>query len=218
MATKKGAGGEPQEYDTSTGQYGGGRTFRQNTPHHEILRDLNERNEKSEYSDNTSAALDVSDDKPSGNFDIEKVSEKLEEARRANGQEAAEGLFREMLGNGEINKTLHKGNQDKHIEGTNNYKQEIEAGRSPSILTVDPEKLFAEYAGHGKLHFDKRGKWTKKERVFERASHSSVIGLYVNKKYGVTEPTCVFSIHYSSKGYHIVPANPREEKRNEKRS
>jgi hypothetical protein len=29
MATKKGAGGEPQEYDTSTGQYGSGKTFRQ---------------------------------------------------------------------------------------------------------------------------------------------------------------------------------------------
>lgn len=38
MATKKGAGGEPQEYDTSTGQYGGGNTFRQNTPHHVLMR------------------------------------------------------------------------------------------------------------------------------------------------------------------------------------
>lgn len=36
MATKNGAGGEPQEYDTSTGRYGSGRTFRQNTPYHII--------------------------------------------------------------------------------------------------------------------------------------------------------------------------------------
>lgn len=45
MAKKTGAGGEPQEYDTSTGQYGGGRTFRQNTPHHVISRVL-EKHEK----------------------------------------------------------------------------------------------------------------------------------------------------------------------------
>lgn len=37
MATKKGAGGEPQEYDTSTGQYGSGKTFRQNATYSEIL-------------------------------------------------------------------------------------------------------------------------------------------------------------------------------------
>lgn len=44
MATKKGAGGEPQEYDTSTGQYGSGKTFRQNTPHHVISREMDARN------------------------------------------------------------------------------------------------------------------------------------------------------------------------------
>jgi hypothetical protein len=38
MATKKGAGGESQEYDTSTGQYGGGMTFRQNTTYSDILK------------------------------------------------------------------------------------------------------------------------------------------------------------------------------------
>lgn len=48
MATKKGAGGEQQEYDTSTGQYGGGNTFRQNTPYHEISRDLSKWENKEE--------------------------------------------------------------------------------------------------------------------------------------------------------------------------
>lgn len=57
MATKTGAGGEPQEYDTSTGQYGSGMTFRQNTPHHVISEALERRSMA--YLSKLSTELDV---------------------------------------------------------------------------------------------------------------------------------------------------------------
>ena len=63
MATKKGAGGEPQEYDTSTGQYGSGRTFRQNTPHHEISEALERGAEKEKVSGAISGALNPSSER-----------------------------------------------------------------------------------------------------------------------------------------------------------
>ena len=36
------------------------------------------------------------------------------------------------------NAKIHKGRQDKHIVGTNNYKQQIANGKHPSILTENP--------------------------------------------------------------------------------
>lgn len=44
-------------------------------------------------------------------------------------------------GGGRGNAQIHPGRQDKHIEGTNNYKQQIANGKNPSILTENPAKL-----------------------------------------------------------------------------
>ena len=35
------------------------------------------------------------------------------------------------------------------MEGTNNYKQQINNGKNPSILTENPDKLLREGAGKG---------------------------------------------------------------------
>lgn len=168
--------------------------------------------EPNENTSNSSNNYDSDNVRP--RYDIEKISAKLEEVRNAKGQAAAEELFRSMLENGEINETLHKGNQDKHIEGTNNYKQERAAGRNPSILTADPVKLFESYSRHGELDFNIKDKWTKKAYIYEVAASSDIIGVYINNFSKISEPTRVFSIHYSNKGYHIVPENPRWEKMN----
>ena len=47
------------------------------------------------------------------------------------------------------NSKIHKGRQDKHIPGTNNFKQQKANGKNPSILTENPNKLLREGAGKG---------------------------------------------------------------------
>jgi len=94
---------------------------------------------------------------------------------------------------------IHKDRQDKHIEGTKNYKQQINNGKHPSILKEDPDKLLKEGMGKG----ENLGK--NKEVV----DYGKVIGKYYdikdNKYYDTTRAT----IHYDSKGNaHIVPAKP----------
>ena len=44
---------------------------------------------------------------------------------------------------------IHQGRQDKHMEGTKNYKQQINNGKNPSILTENPDKLLREGVGKG---------------------------------------------------------------------
>jgi hypothetical protein len=110
---------------------------------------------------------------------------------------------------GRINTNLHRGNQDKHIEGTQNYKQEIEQGRWPSILTADAAELLQKYAGKGKLDFDRKGKFTGKE-IFVA---DRVIGIYRNKMYSESKYTREAKTHYSNKGAHIVPHVERVKKK-----
>ena len=112
----------------------------------------------------------------------------------------AERTFRNAIAAGYVNLKIHKGNQDKHIQGTQNYKQEIANGKKPSILTADADMLVKKYAGTGKLVF-KKGKWIQAEMF----THSSDIGIYVNKQRGEKYNTNCGRIHYSNKGTHVVP-------------
>lgn len=96
---------------------------------------------------------------------------------------------------------LNKGQQDKHIPGTNNYID----GRS--ILTADPEELIRLYAGKGYFFQKRNGDW--KERTWFR--HNGIIGIYKNPS-GVSMPTDKGIMHYSKKnGIHIIPADPKGE-------
>jgi phage putative head morphogenesis protein, SPP1 gp7 family len=93
--------------------------------------------------------------------------------------------------------TIHRGRQDKHIVGTNNYKE------GNSILTADPDELIKLYAGKSRPIPDSKGEWTERERFV----HTDYIGKYLTKK-GDSFDTKVGLIHYSKKGVHIVPAKP----------
>ena len=98
------------------------------------------------------------------------------------------------------NTKIHKGRQDKHIEGTNNYKQQRANGKNPSILTENPDKLLKEGTGKGIMTTQTK----------ETVDYGKVIGKYydrdTNKYYDTTRAT----IHYDSKGNaHIVPARPK---------
>ncbi|MCI8805851.1 MAG: transposase [Clostridiales bacterium] len=97
------------------------------------------------------------------------------------------------------NSKIHKDRQDKHIEGTKNYKQQINNGKHPSILKENPDKLLKEGAGKGKMTTP-----TKESVDFGR-----VIGKYYDKETGKYYETTRGTIHYDSKGNaHIVPARP----------
>lgn len=94
---------------------------------------------------------------------------------------------------------LVKGRQNKHIEGAKGYIP----GRS--ILTEDPKKLFNEYFGTGRLQFNQTG-----SNIKEFIDAGQNIGIYKDHTTKITAPTSRFSIRYSKKGFHIVPARPKE--------
>ena len=97
------------------------------------------------------------------------------------------------------NSRIHKGRQDKHIPGTNNYKQQIQNGKKPSILTENPSKLLKDSMSRGKMTTP-----TKESVDFGR-----VIGKYYDRTTGKYYDTTRAIIHYDNKGNaHIVPARP----------
>ncbi|MFR9310699.1 polymorphic toxin type 50 domain-containing protein [Hydrogeniiclostridium mannosilyticum] len=98
------------------------------------------------------------------------------------------------------NAKIHKGRQDKHIVGTNNYKQQIANGKHPSILTENPRALLKEGAGKGRMITP-----TKESVDFGR-----IIGKYYHEKTNGYYDTTRGTIHYDEKGdAHIVPARPK---------
>lgn len=104
--------------------------------------------------------------------------------------------------------------QDKHIVGTNSYKNLSETrAYAPSYLTISPDKisgLVAEYAGKGVNFYDSHGNWTHTELI---VTNDENIGVVVNNLNGKTQETNVFKIHYSQKGVHIVPDYIRKKQR-----
>ena len=108
------------------------------------------------------------------------------------------GSFENTRGN-LANSKIHKGRQDKHIPDTNNYKQQIQNGKKPSILTENPNKLLKDGAGRGKMTTP-----TKESVDFGR-----IIGKYYHEKTNGYYDTTRGTIHYDEKGdAHIVPAKP----------
>ena len=111
----------------------------------------------------------------------------------------AGGNFGKTKG-GRSNAQIHPGRQNKHIEGTNNYNQQRDSGKNPSILTSNPSKLLKEGAGKGRLTTPNK----------ESVDYGRVIGKYYDRESGKYYDTTRATIHYDSKGNaHIVPARPR---------
>lgn len=114
---------------------------------------------------------------------------------------APDEMLYHLIRQGFVNLTIKQGLQDKHIEGTKNYRQEIAAGRHPSILTADPAMLVKRLAGTGIPVTTSDGHWKCQEVVF--ASQS--IGYAVDPWTGSAEKTRCAKIHYANDGAHIVP-------------
>jgi len=97
---------------------------------------------------------------------------------------------------------LHHGQQEKHIPGANNFRQngselslslkELEQETLPKIGTGLPARgLFGQSGYQEFVEYDK------------------VIGIYVSKDGQTRLPTTIGKIHYNAEGgYHVVPAHP----------
>ena len=118
----------------------------------------------------------------------------------------ASQILRRAIADGKVNTHIHKGHQDKHILGTQNYRQEIANGREPSILTADANILVKKHVGKGQLVFTRRNKWTQKERFID----DGIIGIYKNKRFSSSHKTRIGNIHYGNGGVHIVPEQEKK--------
>ncbi len=112
-----------------------------------------------------------------------------------------------LKGGGGIGKfTINKGQQNKHLLGTNEYKIASEAGLNKSILTVSPD-LFLPKLGTGQqVGNTPVGTPGSKERI----NYGQNIGNYIDPQTGVSTPTTNGIVHYGKNGVHIVPARPSE--------
>ncbi|MCL2352498.1 MAG: polymorphic toxin type 50 domain-containing protein [Firmicutes bacterium] len=100
---------------------------------------------------------------------------------------------------GRASSKIHSDKQDKHVEGTKNFNQQIANGKHPSILTEDPTVLLREGAGKG------RSAGGNKEVV----DFGRVIGQFYDEETGRYYSTTKGVIHYDTYGNaHIVPARP----------
>lgn len=94
-------------------------------------------------------------------------------------------------------KTIHDGNQGKHVIGHNNYIP------GKSIITVSNDKLLElikKYTGTGKAHTAYK----------ETIDFGEIIGTYVDQITGKVYSTTRGTVHYSKGGLHIVPARPKK--------
>ena len=111
-----------------------------------------------------------------------------------------------LKGGGGIAKyTINKGQQNKHIEGTNEYKTAAaSSGSQRSILTVDPQSLLPQLGTGQQVGKVEVGLAGSKERI----DFGKPIGNFVDRDTGLSVPTTKGIVHYGKDGAHIVPARP----------
>lgn len=120
--------------------------------------------------------------------------------------------IRKRIRSDEVVKEINRGQQEKHIQGTNNFNQEQQRYArlnlyGPSYLTISREAaqgLIRNYHGKG-IILSKNGAWRNQEVIID---NNLIIGVVVNDLTGVSVPTTVFKIHYGKNGAHIVPDYP----------
>lgn len=121
--------------------------------------------------------------------------------------------IRNQIGSDKYPLTLHQGRQNKHIPGTNAYKQYAanlasKGEYGPPYLTVGDEEiksLVEKYHGTGILLKRKDGTWRGIERI---TIHPDKVGVAVNNLTGTEADTTTFTIRYSKDGVHIAPDYP----------
>jgi len=127
------------------------------------------------------------------------ATERLLDKRSDDGRGAGE----QAGGNGNANPNhvkVSQGQQDKHIQGTNNYRQSVINGVNRSILSEDAQRLLDNHAGTG----------TPIGGNKEWVDFGQPIGKFYDYNTGIYLDTTKGMIHYNSSGggAHIVPSNP----------
>ncbi|WHQ76815.1 polymorphic toxin type 50 domain-containing protein [Pantoea sp. Lij88] len=103
--------------------------------------------------------------------------------------------------------SINKGQHNKHIPGTNEYKIASEAGFNKSILFVPAESLLPKLGTGQQVGNLPVGSPGSKERI----NYGQNIGNYIDPQTGVSAPTTNGIVHYRKNGVHIVPARLSEE-------
>ena len=94
---------------------------------------------------------------------------------------------------------LHFGKQAKHLPGQPNH----DASKSTITVSItELQDLVERNAGTGEWYSGR-----------ETVDFGVVIGIYRNSKAPRGKPTTRGTIHYSKTGAHVVPAEPRKEKK-----
>jgi filamentous hemagglutinin len=109
-------------------------------------------------------------------------------------------------GGGSLKPFINKGQQNKHVPGTNEYKIASEAGLNKSVLTVSPDSLLPKLGTGQQVGNNPIGTPGSKERI----NYGQPIGNYIDPQTGVSTPTTNGIVHYGKNGVHIVPARPSE--------
>ncbi len=122
--------------------------------------------------------------------------------------DGAGGISRNYPDGIEPNLSIKTGQQNKHIEGTNEFNTANQSrARSTLNSDVDPQQLINQYAGTGQ-HVNPNKARLGEPGSVERVRTDSPIGNYVDAN-GVNHgPTNNFTIKYAKDGVHIVPAAP----------
>ncbi|MBN6890073.1 SPP1 gp7 family putative phage head morphogenesis protein [Cytobacillus horneckiae] len=134
-----------------------------------------------------------------------------------NKNEKIEELRKRIISD-EQSKKIEEGQQNKHIDGTNEYKQYVEKYKKkgqygPSVITITFEQiqnLIAQFHGKGEIIINKNGQWNNTEIILD---NDTVIGRAINNLNGKDAETTVFKIHYSNDGVHIVPDYPSKKRK-----
>lgn len=100
-------------------------------------------------------------------------------------------------------KEMNANAQNRHIAGSLNYDE------TRSTLTADPKELYNLYSGKSVLKVTKSGAWAQKEYFI----HNSVIGTYRDLQGNKVETTAGIIRYSKTKGWHITPARPVEDKK-----
>lgn len=98
---------------------------------------------------------------------------------------------------------IHFGKQRKHLT----YSRGFIKGKSQiTVDIVTLQSLVEQKAGTGHWENDRK----------ETVNPGQIIGSYHNEKTGTDTPTSWVTIHYSTTGLHVVPADPNHPKRKAK--
>ena len=155
--------------------------------------------------------MSYEDWKAGKDLELQKV-QKLELKQRENElkNEESRAILKEKIRSGEFPLKVNKGQQRKHIEGTNEYKtylrQRIANGKDPQgVLTISEKEttlLLEKYATKGRHISVTTGK-DGNVKIREYIQTDQIIGkCSINSVYANTHRV-VF--HYSKRGIHIIP-------------